>query len=345
MNNSGNSLWNRRFSEGFLWNRAFSHVYIEEAVMGHPVTQKILSVLAGPSILPIRHYKNVFCRKNQEFAVQRNTPQLILAKKTEPFFYAGSPLCDNFGHADFHYTSDAMNCLYQCDYCYLQGMYPSANLVVFVNIEDTFRNLEKRLEKTPMYICVSYDADLLGLEPLLGFAADWIGFAACHPDADIELRTKSANFPLIAHLKPPKNLILAWSLSPERIADSFEKGAPSLGTRLRSMSQAIDKGWRVRLCVDPMIRIDQWESVYDEFFQTVRRAIPVERLVDCSVGVFRVPKDSLKVLRAIRPKSPLLAYPFVLSEAGWSYPEIQTREMIRFMTERFESVRHGDSNE
>ena len=30
------------------------------------------------------------------------------------------------------------NCIYDCDYCYLQGMYPSANIVVFVNHEDFF---------------------------------------------------------------------------------------------------------------------------------------------------------------------------------------------------------------
>jgi len=341
MSNSENSLWNHRVS---LWNRRFSHIYVEEAVRDHPVTRKILSKLADPSIIPIKHYKDVFCRKNQEFNAQKNTPQLILAKKADPFLYAGSSLCDNFGHADFFYAPGGMNCLYQCEYCYLQGLYPSANLVVFVNLEDTFRDLEQRLEKAPMYVCVSYDTDLLGLEPLVGFAADWIDFAARHTQVDIEMRTKSANFSHIAHLPPPANFILAWSLSPGLIADSIEKGAPSLRARLRSMEQAIEKGWKVRLCVDPMIHTDDWESVYDEFFQTVRREVSLERIFDYSIGVFRLPKDSLKILRAIRPESKLLAYPFILSEAGWSYPQERKREVVRFLTERFESARHGGSN-
>mgnify|MGYP006970641936 FL=1 len=34
-----------------------------------------------------------------------------------------------------------MNCIYDCSYCYLKGMYPSGHMVLFVNIEDTWKNL------------------------------------------------------------------------------------------------------------------------------------------------------------------------------------------------------------
>lgn len=320
-------------------NHAFSHVYIEDAVIAHPATRKILSRLADPSIIRIRHYKDVFCRKNQAFDVQRNAPQLIIARKTDSFIYKGSPMCDPFGHTDFFYTSDVMNCIYQCEYCYLQGMYPSANLVVFVNLEDTFRELEKKMEESRIQVCISYDTDLLGLEPLTGFVKDWIGFAAGHPDTVIELRTKSANFSWIAAMPPPPNFILAWSLSPEQVADSFEKRAPPLAARLCSMRDAIGKGWKVRLCVDPMIHVEEWKDVYDAFFRTVREEIPVEKLHDISIGVFRVPKDSLKTMRAIKPHSMLMAYPFTLAETGWSYPDEQKEEMIRFLTQRFAALR------
>ncbi len=327
-------------SESFLHNpnRAFSHVYIEEAVLVHPVTQRILSRIATPSIIRIRHYKDVFCRKNQAFDVQRNAPLLIIARKTDSFLYKGSPMCDPFGHADFFYTSDVMNCIYQCEYCYLQGLYPSANLVVFVNLEDTFCELEKRLRDSRINVSISYDTDLLGLEPLTGFVKDWVDFATAHPDAVIELRTKSANFSWIAAMPPPPNFILAWSLSPEQIANSFEKRVPPLAARLCSMKQAIGKGWKVRLCVDPMIHVEDWEDVYDTFSHTVREALPVERLYDISIGVFRVPKDSLKTMRAVQSHSKLLAYPFSLTETGWSYADGQKQEMARFLTQRFAAL-------
>ena len=36
-----------------------------------------------------------------------------------------------------------LNCVYDCSYCFLQGMFNSANYLVFVNYEDYFKEIEK----------------------------------------------------------------------------------------------------------------------------------------------------------------------------------------------------------
>ena len=72
-------------------------------------------------------------------------------------------------------------------------MYPCGFLTVFVNIEDYFKELEEILKEHPVYLCVSYDTDLLALEGMLGFCEKWIGFANGHKDLKIEIRTKCAN--------------------------------------------------------------------------------------------------------------------------------------------------------
>lgn len=47
-----------------------------------------------------------------------------------------------------------MNCIFDCEYCYLKGMYPSGNLVVFVNLEDIFAELESLLaQKAYIFAC------------------------------------------------------------------------------------------------------------------------------------------------------------------------------------------------
>ena len=35
------------------------------------------------------------------------------------------------------------NCLFDCKYCFLQGMYSSANYVIFVNYEDYYDEIKK----------------------------------------------------------------------------------------------------------------------------------------------------------------------------------------------------------
>ena len=68
-----------------------------------------------------------------------------------------------------------MNCVFDCEYCYLKGMYPSGNVVLFVNLDDIFDEVYKLLQKHPVYLCVSYDTDLLAVEIFSDIQKDgWI---------------------------------------------------------------------------------------------------------------------------------------------------------------------------
>ncbi len=123
----------------------FSHIYIEERALDYPFTDKIIHSFPNAQRIIIRHYKDVFNRPRQNFVLQKQSPKLVLAVKEEPFLYKGPEVCENFGYDNFYYASTLLNCLYNCDYCYLQGLYSSANLVAFVNMDDFFRAVKKQL--------------------------------------------------------------------------------------------------------------------------------------------------------------------------------------------------------
>ncbi len=89
----------------------------------------------------------------------------------------GRKPCQDFGNEHFYYCSTMMNCMFDCSYCYLKGMYPSGHMVIFVNLEDYFEKLEEMLAKSEIYLCVSYDADLLAMDSLTGYASAWADFA------------------------------------------------------------------------------------------------------------------------------------------------------------------------
>lgn len=161
-------------------NRMFSHIYIEEAAWEHPRTQSILRCFPKAEKVLIPHYKDVFCRRKQSVALQNQFPQLILAEKQGRLVYEGAAVCQNFGNEYFYYCSCVMNCLYNCEYCYLKGMYPSGNIVIFVNLEDIFAELEEILTEHPVYLCVSYDTDLMAIEDITGFVQAWTDFAGRH---------------------------------------------------------------------------------------------------------------------------------------------------------------------
>ena len=111
-----------------------------------------------------------------------------------------------------------------------------------------------------MYICISYDTDLLALEGMTGLVEQWYNFVSKNRNLKIELRTKSSNIKAVKYLKPLDNFILAWTLSPESFAAEHEKGAASLEERLEAADEMLEKGWKVRICFDPVIYIENFEK-------------------------------------------------------------------------------------
>lgn len=231
------------------YNPFFFHIYVEEEIAEHPRVKQILARFMKAEIVYIRHYKDVFCRRRQDYEEQHHAQNLILAKKTGSLIYQGAPVCQNFGNTYFYYTSCMMNCIYDCEYCYLKGMYPSANIVIFVNIEDIFEELHRMLSEHPVYLCVSYDTDLLAFETMTGYVREWEHFVlgenkrSTYP-LKIEIRTKSANVKLFDNLIPDKNIIYAFTLSPQQITKQYEHNTPSLLQRVRCVADAVKKDSR-----------------------------------------------------------------------------------------------------
>lgn len=321
-----------------LYNPIFSHIYIEKEAYTHPNTQKILNHFKNSTIIEISHYKDVFNRSKQNFLEQKASPSLILAIKKSGFLYEGAPVCQSFGNTHFYYTSCVMNCLYDCEYCYLQGMYPSGNIVVFVNMEDTFKEVKELLHKHPVYLCCSYDTDLLALEDIFGYCAKWLDFCKENPELTVEIRTKSANRKFIEENEPCKNFILAWTLSPNAIIKAYEHYTPSLKTRLSTISRAMDKDYLVRLCFDPIIYVNNWKEIYSNLLEEVSNSIHMDKIKDISLGVFRISKEYLKNMRKQRQNSLITLYPYennngvahygTLSEDMMSYIKTKLLDLV-----------------
>jgi hypothetical protein len=129
---------------------------------------------------------------------------------------------------------------------------------VFVNLEDYRADVEEKLKEGPMYVCASYDTDLLAMNGLTGHADFWKELAALHPDLLVELRTKAA-----VEIKDNiSNVIYAFTLSPEEVVSRYEKNTAPLKARISAAASAIENGSKVRLCFDPVIKIPGWKDAY-----------------------------------------------------------------------------------
>ena len=118
-------------------------IYLEDGAENYPKTKDILSRFPKAHVIPCKHYKEVFNPSGQSFRLQKKKPALILARQTGKLVH---PIPQSYGVGGTHnyYFSHLLNCLYDCRYCFLQGMYPSAHYVLFVN----FENFEEEIRRT-----------------------------------------------------------------------------------------------------------------------------------------------------------------------------------------------------
>ncbi len=306
---------------------------MEQTAFCYPLAQELITRFSQAKVVSIKDYKSVFARPRQHFQTQKHSVNLILAVKKDQFVYRGSGHSQSFGLVNFYYNTLILNCLYNCDYCYLQGMYPSANIVVFVNLEDyfeaTIEAIGKRLNtEQPLYLCISYDTDLLAFERLAPYCRKWIEFAYGHPDVLLEIRTKSALYLAIGDMNPTDRVILAWTFSPDTIADCYEHGAPPLRQRIRAAREAIDDGWQVRLCFDPLLAVSGWETHYADLVEETFAEIPANGIRDATIGVFRMNTGYLDRIKKQRQNSEILFYPYEREGKTMSYPEEQRNAMV-----------------
>lgn len=319
-----------------IYNNHFSHIYVEKNAMKYKYTNELLNKFKNAKIILIDNYKAIFSANNQNFKLQKKSNKLILAEKKESLLYEGANVCENFGFENFYYTSFVINCIYDCEYCYLQGVYPSANIVIFVNFEDVFKELEKKLKKEKIYLCISYDTDLLAIDNLLNVVEKWYNFCLENENLFIELRTKSNNVKIFEKLNYNERFIIAFTLSPEEVIKISEFKTPSLEKRVEAIKILQSQGKKVRLCFDPLIYFENFEKIYSNMITYIfeENKIDKEKIKDVSIGVFRISKDYIKNIKKININSKIVNYPFSNIDGVYTYSDEKSNYIKNFIKEK-----------
>ncbi len=309
-------------------------IYIEEAIRQHPRVLEILARFPNAARIPCRRYGEVFNPKAQNFRLQKLKPALILAEKYQHFALP-APAGYGIGARRNFYFSHVLNCLYDCRYCFLQGMYQSAHYVLFINYEDFQQNITQLCAQTPdeaVHFFSGYDCDSLALEPVTGFAESFLPFFAGLPNAWLELRTKSTQVRSLLNREPLPRAVVAFSLSPGLIAEKVEAKAPTLQKRLDALVKCQEQGWLVGLRFDPLLYQHDYQAHYQALFEQVFARINPERLHSVSLGVFRLPENFFKKIHALYPDEKLFASPLERQNGRVSYPKQLEQDMIGYCT-------------
>ena len=311
-------------------------IYIEENIVQHPRVIEIMTRFPQARKIICGRYGEVFNPKAQNFRLQKQKPALILAEKFKNFTMP-VPSGYGIGASRNFYFSHMLNCLYDCRYCFLQGMYRSANYVLFINYEDFQDEIKQRCAETPteaVHFFSGYDCDSLALEPVTGFAEQFLPIFEAIPNAWLELRTKSTQVRSLLSREAFPRCIVAFSLNPDEIATKVESKAPSLERRLDALLKLQAHGWQIGLRFDPMIYQLGYQQQYQHLFEQVFSIIKLESLHSVSLGAFRLPEKYFKKVHKLFPDEKLFVSPLENNQGMISYKEALEQEMTNFCTEQ-----------
>lgn len=274
--------------------------------MQHERAQSVRSRYGRADVVALEHYGEVFNSAKQNFRLQKLNPSLILAAKQGKRVMP-TPAQYETGGGAHYYFSHMLNCVYDCRYCFLQGMLRSANYLLFVNYEDFLADIkaianQHQTDDKPVWFFSGYDCDSLAYEPVTKFAEYFVPAFKDIDNAVLELRTKSTQIRSLLNIKPQANTVVAYSLSPERIAAQVEKGAPPLAKRIDALKKLQQHGWRIGLRFDPIVWHADYQSDYQQAITQVFGELETDKIDSVTLGGFRLPKGFYKIIHRLHPE-------------------------------------------
>ena len=304
-------------------------IYIENQVRKHHRTKKILSKFKKKvDVIYCDHYGEIFNIKSQNFRIQKLKPALVLAKKEGKKLH-NIPKNFSIGGNKNYYFSHMLNCIYDCEYCFLQGKHMSAHYLLFVNYEDFFAEIKKKINQNHLeksYFFSGYDCDSLALDGITDFIESFLPIFEKNRNGILEIRTKSIQIQKILKYKPIENWIIAFSFTPDNISKLIENKVPSVQRRINSMKKLADKGWKLGLRLDPIVPTCNFAKIYDNLFKPISSNIPMESIHSISFGMMRFPKKMFKKMMKENVTKRITSLNFINENGIYSYPkETQTK--------------------
>ena len=299
-------------------------IYIENQIRQHHRTDEILSKFKKKiDVVYCDHYGEIFNIKSQNFRIQKKKPALVLAKKEGKKLH-DIPKSFSIGGKKNYYFSHMLNCIYDCEYCFLQGKHMSAHYLLFINYEDFFIEIEKKIKQNRFeksYFFSGYDCDSLAFDGITGFVESFLPVFERNNNGILEIRTKSVKIQKILKYKPIDNCIIAFSFTPENISKLIEHKVPSVKKRIDSMKKLAEMGWKIGLRFDPIIPACNFAKIYETLFKNIASNIPKENIHSISFGMMRFPKKMFKKMIKEYPNKKIISLNFKNNNGIYSYSE------------------------
>lgn len=238
--------------------------------------------LRSPSISKIKVYYKEYplINEKKQILVERvNDGSIITRFDKTPLPKRNSDIiCPHFLELKWAY-----GCPYDCSWCYLKGTFrfrPEGTSPVIKEYEKIELHAMKFLEECeiPEILNTGEIADsLMGENSNRPFSKFIIPIFESQKIHKVLFLTKSCNIKNLLELGSHNQVIMSFSLNAIEVADKWEK-APKIMKRLEAAQRLCEDGFEVRIRIDPMVPIDNWEKHYLHLIDLIFEKLIPERI-------------------------------------------------------------------
>jgi len=177
----------------------------------------------------------------------------------------------------------AYGCPYDCAWCYLKGtlrFQPNGTSPVIKDYDKIELHTKKFLYevKTPEILNTGEIADSLMHEnvdsPFSKFIISIFETQRLHK---VLFLTKSSNVNNLLDIESHNQAIISFSLNALPVAEKWEKAPPIL-KRIEAAKKIFDAGYEVRIRIDPIVPIENWQKYYLELLDIIFENLIPERI-------------------------------------------------------------------
>ena len=315
----------------------FEKIFIEKNILNTDKVKQILNFFPTSSSFEIDSIDDYFGRMKKPYLQKRESLYLYLGEKKGQLVKTAPNAYGLSGEPHYYYVH-AFNCIYECDYCYLQGYFHSPDIVLFLNHEEIgqeIRNIaNSHLDTHPWFHAGEY-SDSLALSHISGEIPFYFDLFQKLPHAYLELRTKSINVKEILKQLPLENVITSFSLSPAKRARENDLKTPGTKARLDAIEKLHANSFPIGIHFDPIIFDHNLLEEYRELIEDLNKSIPLTNVRYISLGVVRFTKDVYHQVKKNYPNSNLLNQEFIKSfDNKIRYP----KPMRMWMMQKIKSI-------
>jgi len=299
-------------------------ILVEKRVARSPLLQRAQHLFPEALCQTIPSLKEYMKEKTFSLTDYNNRGETLVIAEYKNQFCQRCPCSPGAIPCGYDVLNLGQGCIYDCEYCFLQGYINSPGIIVPANLDDVFTHfkpIKTRLGSGEF-------ADSLALDHLTEFSPQLVEFFRKHPQCVFEFKTKSTNIDLLLSVRPAENIVVGWSLNPPRIIQAVEHGTAPLHERIAAARTCLNFGYRLAFHFDPIVFYPGWEEDYLEVVRNVFAQINPDRIAWISLGTLRMTPKLRQSIEARFPGTQLLESEFTTGFDGKLRYSFKLRQKI-----------------